>query len=182
MREGFHFVRHGQTPDNVAGVRCGGDRDVPLTERGLADAVAAAERFAGSGRPCGLVIAGPLQRTAATAAAFAAALKVPVQTRPWLRERTLGAWNGLPIADTRAWIAEGRTPPGGEAEEEFAARVLAGVADLGGVLGAWPLLVGSKGIARVLLHRLSGRPGVELDNCAVIGFALTAPGRWAVEI
>lgn len=182
MSEGFHFVRHGQTSDNLLGVRCGGDRDVPLTARGHADAEAAAERFAQTGRPCGLVIAGPLQRTKSTAAPFAAALRVPVVTRAWLRERTLGAWNGLPIAETRAWIAEGRTPPGGEAEEDFAARVLAGVAELGRVLDDWPLLVGSKGIARVLMHRLAGRPGVELGNCAVVRFTRAAPGCWIAEI
>ncbi|HYH40265.1 MAG TPA: histidine phosphatase family protein [Azospirillum sp.] len=181
MREGFHFIRHGQTPDNLLGVRCGGDRDVPLTERGLADAEAAAERFAAAGRPCRLVIAGPLERTAVTGAVFAAALKVPMVTRAWLRERTLGAWNGLPIAETRAWIAGGRTPPDGEAEADFAARVLAGVVELEPMLGDWPLLVGSKGVARVLLHRLAGRPGVELGNCEVVGFVRTAPGRWAAE-
>lgn len=182
MSGGFHFVRHGQTPDNLAGVRCGGDREVPLTARGLADAEAAAERFAAAGRRCRLVIAGPLERTTVTGTVFAAALKVPMVTRGWLRERTLGAWNGLPIAETRAWIAEGRTPPGGEAEADFAARVLAGVVELEASLGDWPLLVGSKGVARVLLHRLAGQPGVELGNCAVVGFARTAPGRWAAGI
>ena len=181
MTEGFHFVRHGQTQDNLRGVRCGGDRDVPLTERGVADAGAAAERFAASGRPCGLVIAGPLQRTIVTAALFAAALRVPVVTRNWLRERTLGSWNGLPIEDTRAWFAEGRPPPGGEAEEAFAARVLAGVAELGGVLAERPLLVGSKGIGRVLLHRLAEQPAVELGNCETIGFERIAPDRWRAE-
>ena len=178
MTEGFLFVRHGQTQDNQLGLRCGGDRDVPLTGRGMDDARAAAARFAASGRPCGLIVAGPLQRTAVTAALFAERLRVPLLTRDWLRERTLGGWNGLPIEDTRAWFAEGRTPPGGEAEEAFAARVLAGVAELGRLLAERPLLVGSKGIGRVLLHRLAGRPGVELGNCEVIGFERTAPDRW----
>jgi len=174
--EGFLFVRHGQTQDNVLGVRCGGDRDVPLTGRGLADARAAAARLCESGRPCGLVIAGPLQRTAVTGALFAEALRVPLLEREWLRERTLGAWNGLPIEDTRAWFALGRTPPGGESEAAFAARVLAGVAGLADVIARRPLLVGSKGVGRVLLHRLAGLPGVELGNCEIVAFERVAGG------
>ncbi|MGQ9368222.1 histidine phosphatase family protein [Azospirillum sp. ST 5-10] len=171
---GFHLVRHGETPDNVLGVRCGGDRDVPLTARGVADARAAAARFAASGRPCGVVIAGPLQRTAVTGALFAEALGVPLQEAAWLRERRLGAWNGLGVAETRPWLAAGLAPPGGEDEETFAARVLAGIAGLEDRLAQWPLLVASKGIGRVLLHRLAGMPGVELENCAVVGFARAA--------
>lgn len=179
--ERFHFVRHGQTQDNTRGVRCGGDRDVPLTEQGIADARAAAARLADSGCPCGLVIAGPLQRTAMTGALFAEALGVSLVERAWLRERTLGDWNGLPIEDTRSWIAEGRTPPGGESEEAFAARVLAGVADLAGVLAERPLLVGSKGIGRVLLHRLAGQPAVELGNCEIVAFERIATDRWRCD-
>ncbi|SMH35975.1 histidine phosphatase family protein [Azospirillum agricola] len=167
----FHFARHGQTADNLRGVRCGGDRDVPLTDAGVAQARAAAERFRKSGAPCGLVIAGPLERTAVTGALFAEALGVPLAERGWLRERALGDWNGVAIDVTRPWFAAGRTPPGGESEEDFAARVLAGVAELEDVLERRPLLVGSKGIGRILLHRLAGRPGVELGNCDVVGFA-----------
>jgi len=185
--QSFHFVRHGQTLDNLRGVRCGGDRDAPLTDRGVADARAAAERFRQSGRPCGLVIAGPLRRTAVTGTLFAQALGVPLVERAWLRERALGEWNGLPIAMTRPWFAEGLPPPGGEAEEEFAARVLAGVADLSGLLDQRPLLVGSKGIGRVLLHRLAGQPAVELENCEIVTFerrsdaAPNAPYPWRCD-
>ncbi|HYH17073.1 MAG TPA: histidine phosphatase family protein [Azospirillum sp.] len=176
MTEGFLFVRHGQTQDNQLGLRCGGDRDVPLTERGIVDARAAAMRLRASGRRCGLVIAGPLRRTAVTGALFAEALRVPLQEREWLRERTLGAWNGLPVEETRPWFAQGLTPPGGESEAAFTARVLAGVAVLADVLARRPLLVGSKGIGRVLLHRLAGLPGVELGNCEIVAFERIAGG------
>lgn len=186
MTEGFHFVRHGQTLDNRRGVRCGGDRDVPLTEAGITAAQVAAALFRDSGSSCGLVIAGPLQRTAVTGALFAQALGVPLQQRDWLRERALGDWNGLPIDDTRPWFAQGRTPPGGESEEAFAGRILAGVAALTDVLALRPLLVGSKGVGRVLLHRLAGEPAVELGNCEIVAFdRVTAevgdgrlPGGW----
>ncbi|PWC37401.1 histidine phosphatase family protein [Azospirillum sp. TSO35-2] len=171
MTTGFHFVRHGQTEDNRRGVRCGGDRDVALTDQGVEQARRAAARFREAETGCGLVIAGPLQRTAVTGALFAAELGVPLLTRDWLRERALGAWNGLPIALTRPWFAAGDTPPGGEGEAAFAGRVLAGVAGLDDVLAQRPLLVGSKGIGRILLQHLAGRPGVELENCAVVAFS-----------
>ncbi|MBP2302022.1 histidine phosphatase family protein [Azospirillum picis] len=180
----FHFVRHGQTADNQRGVRCGGDRDVPLTDFGIAQARRAAERFAVSGAGCRLVVAGPLQRTRVTGALFAQALGVPLLEREWLRERKLGHWNGLPIDLTRPWFAAGDTPPGGESEERFATRVLDGIADLGGLLAERPLLVGSKGVGRILLHRLAGQPAMELGNGEVVGFTRNADpadgaGRWA---
>lgn len=190
MTDGFYFVRHGETEDNRRGVRCGGDRDVPLTDRGIEQARWEAERFRQSGRPCGLVIAGPLQRTAVTGAVFAETLGVPLLRRDWLRERSLGEWNGLAIELTRPWFSAGETPPGGESEGAFAARVLDGVDELANgpaaLLARRPLLVGSKGIGRILLHRLAGRPGVELGNCAVVAFThLSAlpggPGWWRCD-
>ncbi|CAO3409211.1 histidine phosphatase family protein [Azospirillum largimobile] len=190
MTDRFHFVRHGQTEDNRRGVRCGGDRDVALTEQGIEQARRAAERFRAQGHDCGLVIAGPLRRTAVTGALFAEALGVPLLSRDWLRERRLGEWNGLPIELTRPWFAAGETPPGGESEGTFAARVLDGVAELADpaadLLARRPLLVGSKGIGRILLHRLAGRPGVELENCEVVAFTrLSAPpggpARWRCD-
>lgn len=190
MSDGFHFVRHGETDDNRRGVRCGGDRDPPLTDRGIEQARREADRFRRSGRSCGLVIAGPLQRTAVTGAVFAETLGVSLLRRDWLRERSLGEWNGLAIELTRPWLAAGDTPPGGENESAFAGRVLAGVDELanesGGLLARRPLLVGSKGIGRILLHRLAGRPGVELGNCEVVAFSRLSdpsggPGRWRCD-
>ena len=190
MTDRFHFVRHGETEDNRRGVRCGGDCDVLLTDRGIEQARREAERFRQSGRPCGLVIVGPLQRTAVTGAVFAETLGVPLLRRDWLRERSLGEWNGLAIDLTRPWFAAGETPPGGESEGAFAARVLDGVDELAngpaGLLARRPLLVGSMGIGRILLHRLAGRPGVELGNCEVMAFTrLSAPpggpGWWRCD-
>jgi probable phosphoglycerate mutase len=179
----FHFVRHGQTLDNQRGVRCGGDRDVALTERGLAEARAAATRFRLSGRPCGLIVAGPLHRTQVTAALFGEALKVPVIAQDWLRERALGAWNGLAIEDTRPWFEARLTPPGGESEEVFSQRVIAGLTGLVGLLPQSPLLVGSKGIGRILFTVLARQPRVELGNCELVTFdplgGEGGPERWA---
>ncbi|PWC90899.1 phosphoglycerate mutase [Azospirillum sp. TSH100] len=190
MTDCFHFVRHGETEDNRRGVRCGGDRDVPLTDRGVEQARLEAERFRRSGQTCDLVITGPLQRTATTGAMFAETLNLQLLRRDWLRERGLGEWNGLPIDLTRPWFAAGETPPGGESEDAFAARVLEGIHELAngpaGLLARRPLLVGSKGIGRILLHRLAGQPGVELGNCTVVTFTrlsaqLGGPGWWRCD-
>jgi len=166
----FHFVRHGQTLDNLHGVRCGGDRDVALTGRGLAEARAAALRFRRSGRPCGLIVAGPLSRTRLTAELFREELGVPVVEQDWLRERALGAWNGLAIEGTRPWFEARLTPPGGESEEVFTRRVLAGLSGLVGLLPQAPLLVGSKGVGRILFTLLARQSFVELGNCELVAF------------
>ncbi len=186
----FHFVRHGQTLDNVRGVRCGGDRDVALTERGLAEARAAAIRFRQSGGPCGVIVAGPLTRTQVTAEIFREELKIPVIQQEWLRERALGAWNGLSIEETRSWFEAHRPPPGGESEDDFRHRVMSGLSGLADLADLWsqtPLLVGSKGVGRILLTVLTGQSFVELGNCELVTF--TAPveaggggdwlGRWS---
>ena len=187
MSRCFHFIRHGQTLDNVRGVRCGGDRDVALTERGLAEARAAAIRFRQSGVSCGVILAGPLTRTQVTAAFFRDELKVPVIQQEWLRERALGAWNGLSIEETRPWFEAHRPPPGGESEDDFRHRIMSGLTELTDLWSQTPLLVGSKGVGRILLTMLAGQHRVELGNCELVTF--TAPvdagegeewgGRWS---
>jgi probable phosphoglycerate mutase len=61
------FVRHGATAFNLAGIRCGGDLDVPLVEAGRCQAAAAAERIRALGIPVGVIVASDLRRTRETA-------------------------------------------------------------------------------------------------------------------
>ena len=169
---GFYFIRHGQTVDNERQVRSGGDREVDLTAGGLAQAQAAAACFAATGRRCGLIIASPLRRTATTAGLFAEALGVPVLYQDWLRERALGDWNGLAIAETQPWLKAGQTPPGGESEDVFTQRITHGLASVSRFLPDQPLLVGSKGVGRILFKILADGLTVEVGNCEIIEFSL----------
>lgn len=172
------FVRHGATEPNLAGLRCGGDLDVPLTDAGRRQAADVGRRLAALGRPIGLIVSSDLQRTRETARIVAAALPgVEVVIEAGFGERHLGTWNLRPIADTEAELQSGITPPGGESNEHFFERIALALETLLPRLAQRPLLVGSKGVARALGELLGqplvgpGSPG-GLDNGALAHFDL----------
>jgi len=172
----FLFLRHGCTDYNQAGLRCGGEVDIPLNAEGRRQAGAAASIIAASGWPLAWIITSPLQRTQATAAAVAAALGgMTVELDPRLRERRLGAWNGQPAELTESALRRGETPPGGESRAEFRARVLTWLEDWRPRLAEPGLIVASKGIGRVLSEELTGED-CRADNCQVLAFARNGAG------
>lgn len=177
----IYFLRHGATEPNLAGLRCGGDLDVALTDAGRRQAEAAGEAVAAKGQPHWHLLCSDLQRTRETADIITAVLArrgigSTLRVDPALRERRLGAWNLQSVALTQTALVAGVTPPGGEAADEFRARIAAAVHRL------WPLpaepllLIGSKGVARVLgeLCGLAGR--LSLDNGVLMPFDLGAHG------
>lgn len=171
----LRFVRHGATAPNLAGLRCGGDLDVPLAEAGRAQAHAAARRLARLEPAVGLIITSSLARNRETAAIVAAYLpRARVVEEPAFGERRLGEWNLLPVATTQPWFEARRTPPGGESDEQFLDRITHAVRGIKRQLAERPLLVGSKGVARILgeLVGLQGR--LELDNAAIWEFDFAA--------
>lgn len=170
----LRFVRHGATAPNLAGLRCGGDADVPLTEIGRLQAAEAAARVARMQPPIGLIVTSDLIRTRETAAIIARALPgVAIIVEPAFAERRLGEWNLRPIAETQPWLEARCTPPGGESDDEFTDRVARGLRAVKRHLPERPLLVGSKGVAR-MLGELVGLPErLELGNGVVTEFDLT---------
>ncbi len=170
-RHPLRFVRHGATAANLAGLRCGGDLDLPLTEQGREQAQAAAAQIARLDPAVGLIVTSDLQRTRETARIIASRLRgVPVVVEPAFGERLLGQWNLQSIAATQPLLEARQTPPGGESEDEFMARIEGALRRIAPCLARRPLLVGSKGVARVL-GELSGRSGrLELANGVVETF------------
>lgn len=170
------FLRHGATGPNLQGLRCGGDLDAPLTELGRLQATQAALRIHELRISVGVIVTSRLARTRETAQIVGRILHgVEIAIEPAFAERRLGAWNLQPIAENEEALSQGLTPPGGESNHEFVERV-------SGALQAWlprlseqPLLVGSKGVARVL-RELSGRERLPqpLANGALAHFDLTA--------
>jgi probable phosphoglycerate mutase len=169
------FMRHGATEANLAGLRCGGDLDVPLTELGRRQVAEVARSLREKRLAVGLIVTSHLARTRASAAIIAAALPgVDVLVEPGFAERSLGAWNLQPIAVTEPDLAHGVTPPGGESREDFEERIAVAVQTLMPHLDRRPLLVGSKGVARVLTA-LTGLPHRQgLSNAEVARFDLAA--------
>ena len=224
------FMRHGATALNAAGLRCGGDVDLPLTELGHLQSVQAAQHLAALRPRVGVIVVSALQRTRQTAEIIGRALHgVEVVIEPAFNERRLGEWNRRPIAETQAELAAGITPPGGESNAEFTQRVsqalrgieiviepafnerrlgewnrrpiaetqaelAAGITPPGGesnaeftrrisdavaamllpLLGQRPLLIASKGVARVLGELCGQGPGAPLDNAGIVAFDLSA--------
>jgi len=123
------LLRHGQTPMSVQ-KRYAGLSDVPLTEVGLLQAVAAGKRLASAGITA--IVASPLVRTLRTAEEVAAATGAPVEADEGFRETDFGAWDGLTFAEVRerwpaeltAWLADPAVaPPGGESFADVSSRV-----------------------------------------------------------
>jgi probable phosphoglycerate mutase len=171
----LRFIRHGATALNQAGLRCGGDLDVPLVAAGRAQVRHAVPSLARLQPALDLIITSDLRRTQETAHLIAQALGgVRIVIEPGLSERRLGEWNGQPAAQTHARLVAGETPPGGESDAEFNARIRAALHRIRPLLGRQPLLVGSKGVARVL-GELAGLPGrLSVDNAALVVFDLAA--------
>lgn len=167
----LRFVRHGATAPNLAGLRCGGDLDVPLTAVGRAQAATVAERIARLDPPVKLIVTSDLKRNRETADIIARRLpRVTLLVQPAFSERRLGAWNLRSIAETQAWFEARMTPPGGESDDEFTRRVADAVRKIKQQLAERPLLVGSKGVGRVLGELIGLSERLELGNGEVWEF------------
>ena len=172
----LNFMRHGATAPNLAGLRCGGDLDAPLTEIGRRQAVQGALRMHELRLPLGLIVSSGLQRSRETAQIVSRVLQgVATLVIPEFAERALGEWNLRTLAETEAALVEGLTPPGGESRAEFFERIAGAVQALLPRLPERPLLVGSKGVARVL-RELTGQGGAnrghQMGNCELAHFDL----------
>ena len=138
------LVRHGSTPLTSQG-RYSGRGDVPLTDEGEAQAMAAAGRVAGISRDVAAVLSSPLSRCTRTAELIAAEVGgVPVTVMDDLIECDFGAWEARTFAEVQEqWPAEMQAwldstsvaPPGGESFQAVAKRVRAALAT---VLSAYP--------------------------------------------
>ncbi|HVS69460.1 MAG TPA: bifunctional RNase H/acid phosphatase [Mycobacteriales bacterium] len=122
-------LRHGETPLSIE-KRFSGRGDAALTERGVAQAEAAALRLAGLGLD--VIVSSPLRRTRQTADIVAARVGVEVVEEDGFAETDFGEWEGATFGELgkrapeqlRAWLADPNlAPPGGESMTETAKRV-----------------------------------------------------------
>jgi probable phosphoglycerate mutase len=123
------LLRHGQTPLSIE-KRFSGAGDPSLTEVGLAQAAAAAERLRDS--TASVIVTSPLRRAQQTAAAVASVLGVDVITEPGFQETDFGDWDGYTFGEVRekwpaemdAWLSSTAVaPPNGESFDATAVRV-----------------------------------------------------------
>ena len=119
----LYVARHGETEWNAQGRICG-RTDIPLTERGEAQAKALAEKMADKG--IDLIIASPMIRARQTAAAVSQEIGIPVLTDDRLIEQDYGIYEGKDRLDA-GFLANKRRfayrYPGGESMMAVAHRV-----------------------------------------------------------
>lgn len=172
----LYFVRHGVTEANFRGYRCGGDVDVPLMDIGCDQAYLLAKQIKRMNLDVGVIVSGTLMRARQTASIIAGVLgDVAVETDPLLNERRLGEWNNRPVEETEPLLAANETPPGGEAEEDFRARIGKALENLRPHLGRRPLVVSSKGVGRVMNLLLGGQGRMQIANGEIVEFVV-GPG------
>lgn len=166
------FVRHGETEYNRRHVRCGGDIDIPLTELGEAQARAAAEQLRRQATEIDAVFLSPLIRTRRTAEIIHAGIAAtcPLILHRGLTERRLGTWNSMDITESQPMFDAGLPPPGGETEEVFCARIRQTLAEILAHPYRLPLVVASKGVARILGILAGGGSSRPAGNAEVIRF------------
>jgi len=169
------FARHGATAPNLAGLRCGGDLDVPLTPEGRLQAARLASAVAMLEPRVGMIITADLIRTRETTAIVLDALgDLPLLVEPAFRERRLGRWNLLPLDETQPLLAARQTPPQGEAHDDFRLRIADALQSIVPHLPRRPLLIASKGVARVLGELTGDGPRRSLGNGELTEFNFAA--------
>ena len=147
----LYVARHGETEWNAQGRICG-RTDIPLTERGEAQAKALAEKLADKG--IDLIIASPMIRARQTAAAVSQIIGIPVVTDDRLIEQDYGSYEGKERLDARILANKRRFAyrcPGGESMLDVAHRVYGLIEELKQTQpGKTILLVCHGGVCRIV--------------------------------
>jgi broad specificity phosphatase PhoE len=128
------LLRHGQTQLSI-NRRYSGRGNPPLTETGLRQAAAAADRLADPASGLGeiaAVVTSPLGRARQTALAVGEAVGVKVSELDFLTETDFGEWEGLTFKEAferdpelhGRWLSDSSVPtPGGESFDQVLERV-----------------------------------------------------------
>jgi probable phosphoglycerate mutase len=175
-------IRHGETAWNAAR-RLQGHVDVPLSERGCAQAQAVARALTGDGNSdsaIAAVYASDLARAFETGRAIAQAVHAPMTAVRNLRERSFGDWEGRSYADLRVEFPDQaerwrkRDPhwsPPGAAENllQFRERISHAVQDLAACHLDEQIVIVAHGGVLDALYRLA------------TGLDLQAPRTWALD-
>jgi glucosyl-3-phosphoglycerate phosphatase len=179
--------RHGETAYNASG-RWQGQFDAPLSDRGRAQAAAAAKHLAAY--DISRIVASDLSRAADTARALADETGLTVRFDPRFREINVGSWAGLTTPQIRETqgdlldrINAGADLPRGETGEtvgDVADRALAGAREL--IQEMQPgetAVVATHGFAgRTLSAQLAGIP----QQVAIDAFHGLSNAHWALLV
>lgn len=118
----FYMIRHGESTANL-GEFASGHVDVPLTDKGLAQARAAREIVKTLEIKPSIIIHSHLQRARNTAAILNEVLALDMIEDPEIAEQHYGDWEGQPWSLTRQPTRDGVNPPNGETHADFYERI-----------------------------------------------------------
>lgn len=160
----IYLVRHGETAHNRGGQGLG-RLDVDLTELGLAQAEAVAQRLATE--PVARVLSSPLERANHVARLIAARHNLEVETLDALIELDVGDTESMEIAEVRArfpefmkaWAGDDNVDvrmPGGESMRDLAQRLAPLVQELRGSVDGDVVVVSHNFALRALICLLLG--------------------------
>ena len=158
----IYILRHGETVSDGPGRRYIGWRDIALSDVGVLQAEAWAERF--SQISLHAIHTSDLSRCRDTAHRIANACGLKIKLTPEFREIHLGRWEGILFEEMRkshpeAYAARGRDiagyrPPGGESFIDLSDRVWPKFEAIARTTNGPLLIVTHAGVIRVLLCRL----------------------------
>ena len=187
-------VRHGETTWNVEGLLQGAS-DIPLTDRGRAQASAAAQVLGRVVGPGATLVSSPLERARRTAQEIGASLGAQVRVDDRLRERAYGVWEGITPQEreagwpdaVRAWRAHG-TPDveGFEHHDEVRERMVMCIEEWAERCTGPLVLVTHGSAGRVGMQGLLGLPLEHrtlgnLGNCCWSRLTRRGHGAWTLE-
>jgi broad specificity phosphatase PhoE len=180
----FIFLRHGQTEYNREG-RFQGHLDVPLNDRGVAQAASAADLLAN--RRISRIVASPARRVQETIAPFLQTSQLPLHIEDDLMEFFVGSFEGRLLADIRhehnlhddasLWSV---MPDDAERWPEFVSRAVTAVASWTEQHAGETILIASHGLVfRALAESLVGKK--QYSRNAEPHFFSPVEDGWAVS-
>ena len=180
---GFVFVRHGETLANQMSVACGGDSPMPMIDSGRQQMKQAATQLRTLHYVPELIICGDQERTIESAHIMQSELNPQAQIRIDLgiKERILGEWNGQCHRIVQPKMLAGLTPNNGESRAEFKSRVMNFFNSNLSDLLHWPLLIGSKGNARILLEMTNDSDAPNFPNGKLLKVSLQRSAEFQIR-
>lgn len=187
----IYLIRHAH-PDLPAGVEkmcLGRKNDLPLSEKGHAQACELARRFADI--PLEAVYTSPLLRARQTAQAIACDIR-PVHVLEDLIELDGGEWDGLTFDQLHERYphafgpgAEGACPPGGESDESGLARMQTALDFIIRDIQHTAAVVAHSGVNRLFLCAAAGMPLSEKKKMgqdhAAVAVLTYKDGIWTIK-
>lgn len=180
---GFIFLRHGSTIANQNLVACGGDQDSKLTDIGRQQIREAAEEMQKVGYVPHLIITSDISRTSESAMIIMEQLnpEAEILYDADFKERFLGDWNGQSHTIVDPLLLAGDTPNNGESRAVFRDRAMRSFNRLMDRFEHWPLIIGCRGHARLLLEMVQASDAAFFPNGRILKVSITQSDDFEVE-